>query len=372
MGEVVAAAAAVHAPQLISRPQDEELAKLDRGTDALHRLGEVLDETGPDVLLVIGLDHLETFWLSAAPTFTVFVGEQASADYAGRVHRDVPVHTGLATALLKGLVARDFDMTFSQEAQLGHAFLTPFEHVLQHRDIPVVPLLVNVYLPPLPSPRRCYALGRAIAEVLAERPEKVAVIASGGMSHFPGTTRYRSPDLSFDTWVLQEVAAGRWDELLDLTAVQLDEVGEGELLTWFVLLGITGKVPGSMLSYEALSHHGHGVVQFLPALPPVPPPAEVVPRYAGHAFVQEDYVWYRFPEPASLPLNQLLHALVVDPAVRRRFVADRDAFVVAAGLREDEAQALRAEGFDELVEVGAHPLLALSARQVVRLEQQSP
>lgn len=371
MGEVVAAAAAVHAPQILSRPQDEDLGKIDASTDALHRLGEVLDETAPDVLLVIGLDHLETFWLNAAPTFTVFVGEQATADYAGRVHRDVPVHTELATALLKGLVARDFDMAFSQEASLGHAFLTPFEHVLQGRDIPVVPLLVNVYLPPLPSPRRCFALGQAIAAVIAERPERVAVLASGGMSHFPGTTRYRTPDLSFDTWVLQEVAAGRWDELLDLTPVQLDEVGEGELLTWFVMLGVTGRLPGAMLSYEALSHHGHGVVQFLPAVERAEPAGEPVPRYAGHEFVQDDYVWYRYPEASSLPLNRLLHALIVDPAVRRRFVADRTAFIAGAGVREDEARALQADGFDELVDVGAHPLLALSARQVVRLEQQS-
>ncbi|GAA3741441.1 hypothetical protein GCM10022225_26120 [Plantactinospora mayteni] len=371
MAEIVAAAAAVHAPQLISRPQNEELAKLDRGTDALHRLGRVLDETAPDVLLVIGLDHLETFWLGAAPTFTVFVGEHAEADYAGRVHRKVPVHTDLAVDLLKGLVARDFDMTFSQEGTLGHAFLTPFQYVLQDRPIPVVPLLVNVYLPPLPSPRRCYALGRAIADVLASRPERVAVLASGGMSHFPGTARYHDPQLSFDEWVLQEVGAGRWQELLDLTPVQLDEVGEGELLTWFVMLGITGELPASMLSYQALSHHGHGVVQLVPPVAATaPPPEPTVPRYGGHVFTQTDYRWYRFPEPSSFALNRLLHQIIVNPAFRSEFVRNRAAVVGAAELTDPERRALLAEGFDELVLVGAHPLLALSARQVVALELQ--
>ena len=52
-------------------------------------------------------------------------------------------------------------------------------------------------------------------------------------------------------------------------------------------------------------------------------------------------------------------------------MADRAGFVAAAGLSPDEAEALMGDGFDELVDVGAHPLLALSSRQVVRLEQQS-
>jgi hypothetical protein len=49
--------------------------------------------------------------------------------------------------------------------------------------------------------------------------------------------------------------------------VNLDEVGESELLAWFTALGVIGKVPGSLLTYQEMSHHGHGVVQFLPDRP---------------------------------------------------------------------------------------------------------
>jgi 2,3-dihydroxyphenylpropionate 1,2-dioxygenase len=378
MAEIVAAAAAVHAPQLLSRPPHEDPAKLDGSTDALRRFGTVLDDTRPDALLVIGIDHLETFWLEAVPAFTLVLSPQAHAHYMQR-ERHVPVHTDLATTLLKGVVARDFDLTYSQDATLGHAFLTPFEYVLGERAIPVVPLLVNAYLPPLPSPRRCYALGRAIAASLADRPERIAVLASGGMSHFPGTARYTAPQFSFDEWVLQEVAAGRYEELLDLTPVQLDEVGESELLTWFVMLGMLAgsgaPVPGSLLSYQHLSHHGHGVVQFVPPVPAGAQPAvdsplaSPVPRHGGHEFRQTDFVYYRFPEPASFALNRLLHSVIVDGAARREFVRDPAAMAAAAGLTGVQRAALHADGFDRLTEVGAHPLLALSARQVTDLER---
>jgi 2,3-dihydroxyphenylpropionate 1,2-dioxygenase len=367
MAEIVAAAAAVHAPQLLSRPPYEELDKLDNSTDALRQFGRVLAESKPDAVLVIGIDHLETFWLEAVPTFTLVISEECEARYT-KWERRQRVHTDLAVDLLKGVIKQDFDLTYSQAAVLGHAFLTPLEYIIGDLDVPVIPLLVNTYLPPIPSPRRCHALGQAIAKALAHRPERIAVIASGGMSHFPGTARYTAPDYAFDEWVIQEAGAGRYQELLDLTPVNLDEVGESELLTWFVMLGLIGDVPGSLLSYQALSHHGHGVVQFVPPLPPKPQTSPDVPRHGGHTFTADDFVYYKFPEPKSLPLNHLLHRIITEPDFRRRFVTDRGAVVAASGLSDPERKALRGDDFGDLVELGAHPLLALSARQVVRNE----
>ncbi|WP_433888440.1 hypothetical protein [Streptomyces sp. CA-111067] len=370
MAEIVAAAAAVHAPQLLSRPPYEEMDKLDNSTDALHAFGQVLKDARPDAVLVVGIDHLETFWLEAVPTFTLVISEECEAAYT-QWRRRKKVHTSLAVDLLKGVVAQDFDLTYSQEAELGHAFLTPFEHILGDSEIPVIPLLVNTYLPPVPSPRRCFALGKAIARALADRPERIAVIASGGMSHFPGTARYTAPNYAFDKWLIQETAAGRYEDLLGLTGVNLDEVGESELLTWCVLLGMTGgELPGSLLSYQELSHHGHGVIQFVPPLAPAAGTGagqpELLPRYGGHEFTQDDYVYYRFPEPSSLPLNRFLRQIITRADARSAFVKDRDAAIAGSGLSEAEREALAADGFDRLVELGAHPLLALSAWQVVK------
>lgn len=207
MGEIVAAMATVHAPQLITRPPNEDQAQLDASIAAMRRLGKVLDETKPDALVIIGLDHLETFFLDATPTFAMVVGEWARAEYA-TVRRRLSIHQPLARTLLNGLVARGFDITYAQDALLGHAFASPFEYVHEGRDIPVIPMFVNVYLPPMPTPRRCAELGRALAAIIHARPERVAIMASGGMSHYPGTWKYYEPEYEFDRWATRSCLPG--------------------------------------------------------------------------------------------------------------------------------------------------------------------
>src|SRR6185436_8411224 len=164
-------------------------------------------------------------------TFAIIAGSRAIAKFAGRDY-NLPVHREMAEDLLNKLVVEhDFDIAYSEDAELGHAFAVPFEHVIGRRNIPVVPFFTNVYVPPLPTPRRCAALGRAIAEIVKGRPERVAIIASGGMSHFPGTTKYLHPEFDFDRWLLSQFEAGNADALLNMTGLLLNEVGTTEMLS---------------------------------------------------------------------------------------------------------------------------------------------
>src|SRR5580704_16163643 len=146
MGQIVAAGATVHAPQFFTYPPSEDFKQLDASIAAMRELGhQMLDDTRPDVLIVIGSDHLETFFLSAVPTFALIAGERVKAAFAGRSY-DLPCHP-MSEALLEHLVGSGFDMVYSQDAELGHAFAAPFEWVLEERDIPVIPIFVNTYLP---------------------------------------------------------------------------------------------------------------------------------------------------------------------------------------------------------------------------------
>ena len=57
MGQIVAAMASVHAPQLFTRPPEEDPRQLDAGIAAIRRLGKVLDETKPDALVIFASDN---------------------------------------------------------------------------------------------------------------------------------------------------------------------------------------------------------------------------------------------------------------------------------------------------------------------------
>src|SRR4029077_21204036 len=121
-----------------------------------------------------------------------------------------------------------------------------------------------VYVPPLPSPRRCAALGGAIAQIVRGRKERVALIASGGVSHLPRCSKALLPKLDFDRWMVAQFEAGNTDALLEMTGTQLDEVGNTEMLTWAMMFGAIGPQPGALVDYIPTWHHGLAMMRFLP------------------------------------------------------------------------------------------------------------
>src|SRR5919106_4610556 len=131
----------------------------------------------------------------------------------------------LARPVLEQGVERGFDLLYTQDAPLDYAFYVPLHFTMPEPSLPLVPLHVNVYLPPQPTPGRCYAWGQALGEILRARPERVVLMASGGMSHFPGTDRYASPEFDYDRRMLDTLHAGRGRELAAVTAEELDKAG---------------------------------------------------------------------------------------------------------------------------------------------------
>lgn len=376
MGEIVAAMATVHAPQLFTRPPEEDPAQLNASIAAMRELGRRLDTAKADVMIIVASDHMETFFLESVPTFSVIAGDQATASFAGK-NWNPPIHQGLAEALLEGLVARDFDMAYSQDAVLGHSFAALFEFVREDRDIPVIPIFVNTYLPPLPRARRCAQLGKAIAEIVAQRPERVAILASGGMSHYPGTVKYYTPAFDFDLWCIRELENGHSDSFLNLSPEQLDEVGNTEMLPWAVALGAIGEQHMELLSYQPTPHHGHAVVEFHKG--PKPGGADPAEQYQFH---NGPFHFYNHPPVAAYKLNKLLYDSRFKPQLRLRILTDAETVGAEYGLRPDEirvlAQACRLEhnqtdkpalDADPLVAIGAHPVGALMAIHVLQAEQ---
>src|SRR5580704_13077024 len=348
MGKIVAAVATVHAPQLFVRPPTEIPEQLDADIAAMRVLAKDIEEAKPDLIIVIGSDHLETFFLSSVPTFAVVAGETSHAHFANK-NWDLPVHLPFAEYMLEKLVQPGFDMTYSQDAVLGHSFAAVYEWVIEGRKIPVVPIFVNTYLPPLPTPRRCEALGKAIAEVIAKRPERVAIVASGGVSHFPGTWKYPTPAFDFDYWAINKIERGDYGALLDLTVEQLDEVGNTEMLPWFVLFGAIGKQPGQLITYQPTWHHGHAVMRFIPDKRTGQLSAESQKAAATYEFKNSGaYEFYKHPSPSAYNLNKLLYELRHKPALRQRFLTDTPSVAAEYHLTGNDAAVLETMKDDDI------------------------
>jgi len=376
MGEIVAAVGTCHTPYMFTRPPDEKPEQLDQAAAGMAELGRVLDETKPDVIIFMGSDHVETFSVTCIPTFAIIAGSRAIAKFAGREY-DLPVHREMAEDLLTKLVVdHSFDVAYSEDAELGHAFAVPFEHVIGKRDIPVIPFFTNVYVPPLPTPKRCAALGKAVADIIKGRKERVAVIASGGMSHFPGTTKYLAPEFDFDRWLVAQFEAGNTGALLDMTGTQLDEVGNTEMLTWAMMFGAIGPQPGALIDYIPTWHHGLAMMRFLPAAATHAAAAKAMEQYGGFKFKNRGFQFYKHPPAEAYGLNRLLFEVRHNGELRDRVIANLDAVAKEYDLNAQQRRAaeelisvgkggLVSEHVGPLVEAGAHPLQALMSLHVI-------
>src|SRR4030095_5695292 len=166
-------------------------AKAARISLAFTALRARLAAAAPDVLVVFGDDQLESFDFTNFPTFGVYAGETFEGALSNGIAAKLSGHPALGLALLTGLMRRGFDPALcldspKPERNIGHAFFRPAES-LTDLTTAIVPIFVNCYYAPQPTAQRCYQLGVAIREIIAEYPEnlRIAVVGSGGLWHTP-------------------------------------------------------------------------------------------------------------------------------------------------------------------------------------------
>ena len=175
-------------------PVDDESgnrAKAARISLAFTALRARLAAAAPDVLVVFGDDQLESFDFTNFPTFAVYAGESFEGALSNGITAKLSGHPQLALALLTGLMRRGFDPALcldspKPERNIGHAFFRPAES-LTDLTMAIVPVFVNCYYAPQPTAQRCYHLGVAVRDIIAEYPGdlRVAVVGSGGLWHTP-------------------------------------------------------------------------------------------------------------------------------------------------------------------------------------------
>ena len=232
-----------------------------------------LEAVRPDALVIVGDDQSEVFSKAITPAMAIYLGEEVSGtisiSWLGQRREDnhitLKCHAPLARALTERLVARGFDLAYSEELQplsrpeagLGHAF-TRLSHALgvDQSGLPTIIFFLNAYHPPLPSAARCYDLGHALAEALANRPERVAILGSGGLSHCPMGPRAGWVDEPLDHWVLDRISSGEGEELRNLFTFDSDTLrsGTGEIRSWITVAGAFHGRRATVLDYIPARH----------------------------------------------------------------------------------------------------------------------
>jgi aromatic ring-opening dioxygenase catalytic subunit (LigB family) len=240
----VLAAATVHFPYMTGSPErasDEHRAATTAGFAALAR---AFADGGIETIVVFTSEHIVNLQPRLAPPFLIGVGERHAA-FEEPHFKLAPVarrgDSELAQALVRDLYAQGFDPAHSSELRLDHGTTLPLAQLGIGENVAIVPIIVNSIFPPLPTLARCRELGIAVAAALRRSTlgRRVALLATGGLSHTVGAPGMERNDPVFDAAFLGALAQADLDRACSHSDARLDASGNGthEIRNWVAVAG---------------------------------------------------------------------------------------------------------------------------------------
>lgn len=254
---IVGAFGVAHIPGITAWPQLADQDQVAALTAAFDQVRSRIASLRPDALVAIASEHWANFFLDSMPAFCIGLAENYEGpleEWLGVERTRVPGHADLARDILEDAMDAGIEPAFSHELVLDHGNMVPLHFLTPTMDVPIVPIIQNCLQPPMPRASRCHAFGQSIGRTLQRRPERVVVVATGGLSHWPGHVRHGQINREWDHRVLELVREGRGEELAGYSEAQISEGGTGgnEVRNWITLAGVVGNRPAEVLAYEPI------------------------------------------------------------------------------------------------------------------------
>jgi 2,3-dihydroxyphenylpropionate 1,2-dioxygenase len=232
-----------------TRPTLDQQKKLRKDAEtAFAALRGDMEQARPDVLIVVANDQFVNFFWNNIPTFFVTTAEEVKGQFT-RHKFHYRNHKDLGRAIVRQGMQQGIDFSYGEHIELQHTQVVPLYFLLREPKIPILPIYVNTWVDPVPSPRRCYQVGEVIRKVADDSKERVAILATGGLSHFPGSPRIGEIDTQFDHKLLELMREGKGRSLVDYSVGELLQAGDSEFLNWMVVVGAVGDAKAAYTSY---------------------------------------------------------------------------------------------------------------------------
>jgi 3-O-methylgallate 3,4-dioxygenase len=258
---------------------------------SIEELSKTLRQVNPDVVVIVSDDQDEILFEDNMPMFSIYWGDDirliprtapddAMADIKastwgyGDKEMDVPVNSALGKHLIEYLTEAEFDVAHSRYLRedymyggsigpasyiknirvtkprrhgMGHGFSFVVKRIMDNNPFSIVPINQNTCYPPnSPTPRRCYRFGQAIRSAIEawDSDARVAVMASGGLSHFV-------TDEVVDGMAIKGMMEKNGEILGSLPRERLLSAAS-EIKNWVTLSGATEHLTPEVVGYEAV------------------------------------------------------------------------------------------------------------------------
>ena len=247
-----------HAPGITGRAdlcdntemRDAFYAKLDQQR-------QDIEDCGAEALIVIAAEHFANFFMNNMPAFCIGIAERYSGpiedpDWLKIAKTTVPGAPDLGTRLTRE-VMQTVDVAYAEEWKFDHGIMVPLNFLTPRYDLSVIPVNINCQGPPLTPLHRAWAFGEALRRACDSVPERIALVGTGGISHWPATPDSGKINEEWDRDFLDRLMRQDKTALLSYTdGDTYDVAGQGgfEIRTYIAAAAAAGG-PGELQFYTA-------------------------------------------------------------------------------------------------------------------------
>jgi aromatic ring-opening dioxygenase catalytic subunit (LigB family) len=247
-----------HAPGITGRAHlVENISKRDEFYARLDQQRQEIEDSGAEALIVIAAEHFANFFMNNMPAFCIGIGDS----YEGPI--EDPEWLGINKTKVPGApdigrriaveVMNSVDTAFAEEWKFDHGIIVPLHFLTPNYDMPIIPVNINCQGPPLTPLHRAWAFGEALRRACDCVPEKIALVGTGGISHWPATPDSGKINEPWDRDFLDRLMRNDKDALLDYTDEETyRDAGQGgfEIRT-FIASAAAARGQGDLQFYTA-------------------------------------------------------------------------------------------------------------------------
>jgi aromatic ring-opening dioxygenase catalytic subunit (LigB family) len=248
-----------HGPGMTGRRHLADSDDVDSLYGAMDGMRLALEASRPDALVIIAAEHFANFFMDNMPAYCMGMAEEYQGPiedpaWLGIERTTVPGVPGLSSRLIESIM-QDVDLAYAQEWKFDHGIMVPLHFLTPAYDLPVIPVNINCQGPPLTPLHRAWAFGQALRRACDAVPERIAVIGTGGISHWPATPDSGKINEAWDRDFLERWASNDRERLLAYSDEQTYlEAGQGgfEIRTFIAVAGATENASATIHYYRPI------------------------------------------------------------------------------------------------------------------------
>jgi len=248
-----------HAPGITGRAEQADPGARDRLYDAFDRMRKEIEATRPDALVVVAAEHFANFFMDNMPSFAVgmadsYDGPIEDANWLGIRPFRAPGNRDLSRRLITEIM-KSSDIAYAEEWRFDHGIAVPLHFLTPDFVLPIVPVNINCQGPPLAPMERVWAFGQALRDAADAVPERIAVVGTGGVSHWPATPDSGKINETWDREFLDHWSANDRARLVSYRDADIYvEGGQGgfEIRTLVAISAAAQGAAGVVQHYESI------------------------------------------------------------------------------------------------------------------------